>query len=340
MLFSVLVPVYNAEQYLKRCLDAIIGQDFRDYEVVLVNDGSTDGSGGICDTYAGEYPGVICVLHQENKGALLTRRAAMKAAKGDYFVIPDADDYIYPYTLSAIAKAVGKHDCDLVLYDFDRVDLHTKETRLVRQLPQLEAETEMLIDKNVLYRQICVGNTASTLNAKAFSRNLVDWETDYEAWGNKICVSNDLFQVFPIVTNAQKVAYIAKSLYCYNKVPDSLTTGFKREKYDSYMEVYRRREHYMELWGITQGDRETARRSTFSTLGALLKSAYRTSRHKHDFKETDMLVEKFGDDDYLKEHYLKNKKRMSKKNKLIVGNAVSGRKWFARMILRLESMVS
>lgn len=338
MLFSVLVPIYNAQEYLPRCLDSIMGQTWKDFELILVNDGSTDKSGEICEAYARKYPHTVRVIHQENKGALLTRRVAMRVAKGDFFLIPDADDYIYPHTLATVAEAIARYRCDLVLYDFHRVDLFTKETKIIRQLPIDTKSTDFIIDKNVLYRQICISNTAGMLNTKAFSRELVDWDVDYSRWGKKICVSNDLFQVFPIVTNAQKVVYIKEPLYCYVKTKGSITTKFIIEKYDSYMAIYRRREKYMDLWRISAQDRQNARIRTLNIISHFLLLAYQFSKETHDQQKFNWLIENIGQDQYFNEQYFKIKGEMSIKNRLILGNSLKKRKLLIKILLELLIM--
>ena len=90
---SVIVPVYNTEKYLRECIDSILAQTFTDFELILVNDGSTDGSGAICDEYAAKDPR-IQVIHQENGGATVARRSGVSCACGEYITFVDSDDWI------------------------------------------------------------------------------------------------------------------------------------------------------------------------------------------------------------------------------------------------------
>ena len=90
---SILVPVYNVEEFLDRCVESLLDQTLEDIEIVLVDDGSTDGSGKICDKYAKSYPGKIKVIHQKNKGLCETRRTGMKNCSGDYIGFVDSDDF-------------------------------------------------------------------------------------------------------------------------------------------------------------------------------------------------------------------------------------------------------
>ncbi|MDE6260047.1 MAG: glycosyltransferase [Oscillospiraceae bacterium] len=93
MLFSVVIPVYNIENYIQECIDSVLCQSFSDYEIILINDGSTDGSGKICDEYARKYE-CIHVIHQENQGQSKARNQGIRISKGDYIIFIDGDDYL------------------------------------------------------------------------------------------------------------------------------------------------------------------------------------------------------------------------------------------------------
>ena len=91
--FSVIIPIYNVEAFLKECIDSVLQQTYKDYEIILVDDGSTDESGAIADTYARNYPG-INVIHRNNGGLSAARNTGIEAAKGRYIIFVDSDDYI------------------------------------------------------------------------------------------------------------------------------------------------------------------------------------------------------------------------------------------------------
>ena len=95
---SVIVPVYRVEKYIRRCVDSILAQSFRDYELILVDDGSPDYSGAICDEYATRDPR-IRVIHKENGGLSSARNVGIDAASGEYLFFMDSDDIIHPDTL-------------------------------------------------------------------------------------------------------------------------------------------------------------------------------------------------------------------------------------------------
>jgi glycosyltransferase len=115
MLFSIIIPVYNVEKYLNQCIDSVLAQEFTDYEVILVDDGSTDGSSAICDEYVQKY-NQIKVIHKTNGGLSDARNFGIKEAQGDYLIFLDSDDFWNGATiLYEINKIIKKENPDLII---------------------------------------------------------------------------------------------------------------------------------------------------------------------------------------------------------------------------------
>ncbi len=117
---SIIVPVYNAEKYIRRCVDSVLNQEYADFELLLADDGSVDSSGAICDEYA-QKDSRVRVIHKENTGVSDTRNQAMEQARGTYLQFLDSDDWITPDATRLFMRAAEEHDCDLVIADFYRV---------------------------------------------------------------------------------------------------------------------------------------------------------------------------------------------------------------------------
>ena len=117
---SIIVPVYNAEKTIGRCIDSILGQQYTDFELLLVDDGSKDGSGAICDSYA-LADSRVQVIHKENTGVSDTRNIGISRARGVYLQFLDSDDWITPDATKLLVETARDHDCDLVISDFYRV---------------------------------------------------------------------------------------------------------------------------------------------------------------------------------------------------------------------------
>ena len=106
---SLIIPVYNAESYLVRCIDSVLGQDYPNLEIVLINDGSTDNSGKICDEFAQKYSN-LRVFHIPNGGASLAREKGIEVARGEYLTFVDSDDYVAPNYVSTMYNLLKKYE--------------------------------------------------------------------------------------------------------------------------------------------------------------------------------------------------------------------------------------
>ena len=115
---SIIVPVYNAEKWLRRCVDSLLNQDLprEDYEIILVDDGSADGSPMICDEYQAAHAGLVRVIHQPNSGLSMARNAALDVAVGGYVMFVDADDYIEPNCLKEVVEKAHCGDAGILFY--------------------------------------------------------------------------------------------------------------------------------------------------------------------------------------------------------------------------------
>lgn len=117
---SIIIPVYNAEDKIERCIKSVLDQDFQDYEAIFVNDGSSDNSKAILDEYAQKDPR-IKVIHKENTGVSDTRNCGLSIAKGQYIQFMDADDWLADNAMRSLSRAMEDNNCDLVVADFYRV---------------------------------------------------------------------------------------------------------------------------------------------------------------------------------------------------------------------------
>lgn len=114
---SVIVAAYNAERYIGRCLDSILAQTMSDFEVIVVNDGSTDGTPAILDGYASKDPRVH-VIHKENGGVASARQAGLDAAQGEYTIHADSDDWVEPEMLEELYRKAREEELDMIICDY------------------------------------------------------------------------------------------------------------------------------------------------------------------------------------------------------------------------------
>lgn len=116
---SVIIPVYNAEKYLRKCLDSVLAQSFADFEVLLINDGSTDGSGKICDDYA-QKDARVKVFHKENGGVSSARNLGLDNATGDWIVFVDSDDYVEKNYFEVINNNLSQ-EIDVLVFSYWKI---------------------------------------------------------------------------------------------------------------------------------------------------------------------------------------------------------------------------
>ena len=124
-LVSAIVPIYNGERFLAEALDSALAQTLQDIEIIVVNDGSTDGSGALAERYAAQHPHKVRVIHQPNQGLCHARNSALAAARGSYFALLDADDAWLPHHLADCVALLECHpEVSLVHADIERVDIN------------------------------------------------------------------------------------------------------------------------------------------------------------------------------------------------------------------------
>ena len=247
MLISYLVPVYNVEKYIRQCLDSILVQKGADFEVVLLDDGSTDSSGAICDEYARAHPGIIRVIHKENEGLLATRRRGFQEARGDWFLCVDSDDYIFENHLQTIVEAIRQYDCDMLMFDAQSFypDGHTEPSGM--DIPGVriwEAD-----GKQELYKMRLLKNKYNNMCYKAFKRSTLDLETDYRLLGvRNMC--EDALQSYELYTRAQKIVYIPQVLYAYRRDIVSISTNIGPDYWHALRVSYELGWKYAKLWNV------------------------------------------------------------------------------------------
>ncbi|MBR2880705.1 MAG: glycosyltransferase family 2 protein [Oscillospiraceae bacterium] len=114
---SIIIPVYNSEKYLNKCLDSVFSQSFKDFEIIIVNDGSPDNSQAIIDSYKAEYPGKICAFMQENAGQASARNRGLRSARGEFVMFLDSDDYLHPEAFEKAISCAEANSSDIVCFN-------------------------------------------------------------------------------------------------------------------------------------------------------------------------------------------------------------------------------
>jgi len=226
--FYILTPVYRAERYLEGCIQSVLDQSYQDFQLVLVDDGSPDGSGKICDRFAAS-DSRIHALHQENQGQISAREAARRFAEAQdrfedsYIVYLDSDDSLKRDALEILDRVILSRQCDMVIYGMDRVS----NGKTVRKFDSKKSYTGVVTDKRVLYK-IVFGNWAyNSLCRKAVSAKLLAG-ADYSRY-QQVRHGEDLLQSIPCYERCRKAVFIKEALYNYTVNPASVTHSVRYE---------------------------------------------------------------------------------------------------------------
>lgn len=233
-LISVIVPVYRVEQYLDRCLRSITEQTYRNLEIILVDDGSPDNSGAICDAWAAK-DSRIRVIHKENAGAGAARNTALDAATGEIISMIDSDDYLdvhmYEHLYSLMQEDVDIAECDIVLTESDEFPLDDGENAQVRICSREEAMCLHIRDEifcqtppNKLYRRSAIADARFPVG------NLID----------------DEFFTYKVIGNSRRLARSSARMYAYRQQPGSAMHKTFSLKRLQGLEAQLQRLHYLQ----------------------------------------------------------------------------------------------
>ncbi len=252
MKFSILVPVYNVEKYLEQCVESLLNQTYKgDYEIILVDDGSTDASGKICDKYAENYPDKVKVVHKKNEGLVSARQVGIEAANGEYSLFVDSDDFAQNNLLETVNDCINRNNTpDMVIYSF-RYYSNGKTTE--RKATLAADETMFTKDnKKELYEALISTTFITSLWTKALKTEILkDDPTDYSLYYDKN-MAEDWFRSIHLLTAAKKIVYINTPLYNYRTNEESISRSFRPETIEkkNIIYVYDRFMEYLPEWGM------------------------------------------------------------------------------------------
>jgi len=252
MFFSVLVPVYNAEPYLKDCLDSVLRQSEQDFELILVNDGSVDGGGMLCDRCRALHPNQVKVIHQPNKGLICARRAGIAAAEGAYCVFLDADDSLEPEALAIIRASIERENADIVIFNYYNRYEPEFTTAIAEAVFADNTVFRGEAEKKPVYAEMIASWRLNNLCTKAIRTPLVQQDdTPYDQFSANPHTEDLLQSLYP-VTLAETIVYRALPLYNYRRIQQSISTRVLPGRIDKQFNdaVMNQLRVYMTRWGM------------------------------------------------------------------------------------------
>lgn len=236
-LVSVIIPVYNVEDYLDRCVASVVGQTFQNIEVILVDDGSTDGSAEICDRWSAKDSRVK-TLHQTNQGVSAARNAGLQAASGNWILQVDSDDYIAPDAVERLVSTANETSSDMVICDFLRgsednhvfVDEYSKEVELID--PETAISRIYISDHSALR----FASPAIKLCKFCQYSGIIYPEGK---------IFEDIYTTHKLLYRCNQIAVLESPLYYYFQRPNSImTTEFNLKKLDYLQALVERVEFF------------------------------------------------------------------------------------------------
>ncbi|MEH7076819.1 glycosyltransferase family 2 protein [Neobacillus drentensis] len=274
---SVVIPVYNVESYLQRCVDSILNQTFQDFEIILINDGSKDNSGQICDEYA-QKDKRIKVIHKKNARVSAARNDGIKIAKGKYLSFIDSDDWIEPEMYQVMVNKAEELNLDVIMCDYKKKsnNYEYKRTQPIREGYYSKDDI-----KNELFRCLImfeniefpptISNWVCLFNIKFLKRNNLYYDEDIHYCEDSILGSKIMYHAASF--------YYFKNHYYYNYFynPASTTNTYNENKWNAYLKINERLKIYFGNtfeYDFTRQIKINMLYFTLNTLGQLKYSGY------------------------------------------------------------------
>lgn len=227
-LVSVVVPIYNVEQYLERCIDSVLRQTYSNLEIILVDDGSTDNSGSICDKYALEDKRIV-VLHKVNGGLSDARNYGIEKAKGKYITFIDSDDYVSCLYIEIMMKALIDNCADISICDEKKTKLSNETECKNTFLTETEVWDSRIGIKEILLQRGTTASSCGKIYKKEYFREIKF------PYGK---LFEDMGTTYKIFDKAEKIVKVNRELYFYYQRENSIQgSGFSQKKMDEWLMV-------------------------------------------------------------------------------------------------------
>ena len=270
MLISVIIPVYNVEDYLHYAIESLEKQTYKNFEIILVNDGSTDDSGKLCDEYSEKYSNVR-VFHKENGGLSDARNFGVQKAKGEFITFLDPDDYLEVYSLELLASIQEMQDCDIVSTRVKATELYNVYSN--HSLTEEDFKNVIVMDHDIFLEEAFYDKVA-TVSAcgKLYRKSILEIPFP------KGRIYEDLYIISEHVGKANKIVHTPLQIYNYYKRQGSIVNSkFTSKQYDFFDAIAYNRQVIREKFNNV--DKLVTAINAKEVIGSfkIIGSAYKTS---------------------------------------------------------------
>ena len=287
-MISIIVPIYNVEAYLPRCIESILHQTYANFEVLMIDDGSTDNSGRICDEYC-EKDSRCKVIHQENKGLSGARNTGLDNISGKYVTFIDSDDWLHPLYLEYLYRALNGGGYEIAMCQFEYCLTQKDEYDLSDSTYTTEVISQDILMQGTFYKKVRFKNNKglpiSVVWGKLYCRDILR-----DAYFKHI-MSEDMEYSCRLFLKVQNVVLVPVCLYYWISRSNSLAHNSKTSKYyDRYGEIHTR---YKILESIPVDYRRYRGYALVSLYKSLLFTRYNISRYdsvaEGNYEESDYI---------------------------------------------------
>ena len=251
---SIVVPVYNVEKYLDRCLLSLVNQTYQNIEILLIDDGSLDSSPQKCDEWA-KKDQRIKVIHKKNEGLGFARNTGIENATGEFICFCDSDDTIHEDTIQKCVDAVFEYNADIVNFGFNYINSDMKITKVRKPKDYYVYESNKIIDEflpNLMGSNtnedlgFCMSSCASMYNLELIKK--IDWKFVSE----REIISEDFYSLLFLYKHVNKVVTLPYAFYSYYYNDNSLTHVFREDRIDKNAYFYIRTQEAIEKLGYNE----------------------------------------------------------------------------------------
>lgn len=339
MLFSIVIPVYNVEKYLDECMQSILCQIEtvnNNCEILLIDDGSTDNSGKICDSYGEKFPEIVRVFHKNNEGLLATRRYGYKRASGEYIINCDSDDLLESDMLRLVKGVIDKYNNpDIILINYNSYDGIKKKVAYENIFSDAN---DSVITKEALLREYMSGHSIVSVCGKIIKRSCININMDYQEYG-RLSTGEDTLQSIEFFTNANSYVYLNRALYDY-RCGSGMTNKFDNNYYFTFKKIFEKIQNNSSSWNLKDFDQLFAIKVLQTAGRAVTQARY---KKWSSIKEQKQYLNSISEDDLFKSNicYIRNVKHNLQNDHVILLRMLEKKQLFLIcVLLRIKNLLS
>lgn len=266
---SVIIPVYQAEKYLVNCVESVLNQTYDNIEIILVDDGSNDGSASICDDYAARYDNIHCI-HQKNKGVSCARNLGIERAQGKYILFVDSDDYIREDYLESAVLALKHEDIDIYLCGYQPV----RKNGIIREkehYPTIDEGERTIAEVGSNIMRLFFSSVLHAIGTKIYRKDIIDkynirFEKNWKYY-------EDIYFCLNYLKYCNKI-YVQKAVMYYYQIDisNSLSKQMNNNKYISINKTYCLLSQLMQLKKVSLKEKEVFYKSYLNIINMFIKT--------------------------------------------------------------------